>query len=143
MKICLFATCDSAIFCSLQQIFLLIFLGLKEFNFWKDSPSFCTRNCCPSFKSDSSILNAFILSWAITFSDISSWRQSVRVSTFEFDTERFDRSVWISACESFNSVFSSAFSHESMLSDMALKSFSLFELLIVENFLLFAIKTRI
>ena len=77
--------------------------------------------------------NIFILSWAITFSDVSSRRQTVKVSSFEFDTESFDRSIWISARESFNSVFSSAFSHESMLSDVALTSISLFELLIVEG----------
>ena len=142
IKIYSLATFNSAIFLSLWQIFLLIFLGLKEFNFWSDSPSFCTHNSCSSFKSESSFFNAFTLSWAITFFVISSWRQSVKVSTFEFDTESFDRSVWISARESFNSVFSSAFSHESMLSDMALNSFSLFELLIVEDSVLLAKKTQ-
>ena len=142
IKICLLATFNSGIFFSLRHIFLLIFLGLEEFNFWSDSPSFCTHNSCSSFKSESSFCDAFTLSWAITFSDISSWRQSVKVSTFEFDTESFDRSVWISARESFNSVFSSAFSHESMLSDMALNSFSLFELLIDEDSIWLATKTQ-
>ena len=41
--------------------------------------------------------------------------------------ESLDKSVWISACWSFNLVFSSAFSPENMSSDMALNLFSLFE----------------
>ena len=142
IKICLLATFNSGIFFSLRRIFLLIFLGFKEFSFWSDSPSFSTHNSCSSFRSKSSFFDAFTLSWAITFSDNSSWRQSVKVSTFEFDTESFDRSVWISARESFNSVFSSAFSHKSLPSDMALNSFSLFKLLIVEDSILLAIKTQ-
>ena len=87
INICLFATCSSGIICSRPQIFILTFLGFKEFNLWSDSPSFCTHNSCKSFKSESSFFNIFILSWAITFSDISSRRKSVKVSRFEFDTE--------------------------------------------------------
>ena len=86
IKIFLFATSNSAIFYYLRLIFLLMFLGLNRFNFWGSSPSFCTHNPCSSFKSESSFFNTFIFSWAITFSDISSWRQSVKASTFEFDT---------------------------------------------------------
>ena len=64
-----------------------------------------------------------MLFWAITFRGISSQRQSVKVSTFEFDTESFDKVVWISARESCHSAFSWTFSRESMVSNMALNSF--------------------
>ena len=81
---CLFANSSSAIFRPHWQIFLLTIFGIKEFNFWSESSSFDTQKCCSSFKSEN--------------------------STSALYMESLDKSVWISACWSFNLVFSSAFS---------------------------------
>lgn len=80
--------------------FILDLFWIKEFNFWSESSSFDTQKCS-SFKSEN--------------------------STSALYMESLDKSVWISACWSFNLVFSSAFSPENMSSDMALNLFSLFE----------------
>ena len=81
--------------------FILDLFWIKEFNFWSESSSFDTQKYCSSFKSEN--------------------------STSALYMESLDKSVWISACWSFNLVFSSAFSPENMSSDMALNLFSLFE----------------
>ena len=82
------------------------------------------HNSWSSFTLESSLSKLIIFCLSISWSETTSWRHVVKVSTFELETENLDSKVWISARESLNSFLSSEFSQVSMLSQMALKVLS-------------------
>ena len=76
------------------------------------------------FTSESSFCKSIIFCLSISWSETTSRRHIVKVSTFELETESFDSKVWISSRENLDSFLSSEVSKVSMLSQMALKVIS-------------------
>ena len=68
------------------------------------------HNCWSDFTSGSSFCKWINFCLSISWSETTSRRHVVKVSTFELETESFDSKVWISARESSNSFLSSEFS---------------------------------
>ena len=66
------------------------------------------QNSWSKFTSESSFCKSIIFCLSISWSETTSRRHIVKVSTFELETESFDSKVWISAWESF-SLLSSEF----------------------------------
>ena len=83
------------------------------------------HNSWSDFDSENPFCQSIIFCLSISWSETTSRRHGVKVSTFELETESFDIEVWISARESFNSFLSSKFSRVSMLLEMVLKVLSM------------------